>query len=82
MLPSINQEAARNKRNTRVQTANKGSDPSLTPTQRLGREAENMITFERIYVNGINPHDKFIELQHTMGILEQMEAGVFGLVET
>ena len=41
-----------------------------------------MITFEHITVHGINPHDGFIELKNTMGILGTMEADIFSLVET
>ena len=40
------------------------------------------MSFEHINVNGIRPHDEFVELQNTMGILGNMEASVYSLVET
>ena len=63
-------------------TCNKDILPSLTPSQQVVCRSENIISFERINVNGINPHDDFIELQNTMGIFKKMEAGVFSMVET
>jgi len=45
-------------------------------------EAANIISFEHININGINPHEKVSELNNTMGIIERMEAGVFSVVET
>ena len=53
--------------------ANGSGIPSLTPSQHLGKEAEEVITFEHINVNGINPHDDFVELTNTMGVLKKME---------
>ena len=70
------------KREKKVSSCNRNIPPSLTPSQRVGCGSENIISFEHINVNGINPHDDFIELQNTMGILQKMEAGVFSMVET
>ena len=75
-------ETIKLKRGRRVIEANKNSAPSLLPSQRLGKEAENILSFEHINVNGIRPHDEFVELQNTMGILESKEASVYTLVET
>ena len=44
--------------------------------------AEEIISFEHINVNGVNAHDDFVELSNCMGILENMEAGVYSIVET
>ena len=33
-------------------------------------------------MNGVNAHDDFVELSNCMGILENMEAGVYSIVET
>ena len=60
------------RREKRISTANNGSAPSRTPSQRLGTQAHNIISFEHIDVNGIHPHDGFVELQNTMGILGNM----------
>jgi hypothetical protein len=70
------------KRKQRVQQCNGTIYPSKTPSQRVGKGSENIISFEHINVNGINPHDGFIELQHAMGVLNTMEAWVFSMVET
>ena len=59
------------KRSKRVKEANGSGIPSLTPSQHLGKEAEEVITFEHINVNEINPHDDFVELTNTMGMLEK-----------
>ena len=40
------------------------------------------MSFEHINVNDIRPHDDFVELQNIMGILGNMEASVYSLVET
>ena len=48
----------------------------------MGSGSKNLISFEHINVNGINPHGDFIELQNSMGILNKMEAGVYIMVET
>ncbi len=50
--------------------------------KRIGKEADEVITFEHININGINPHDEFVELKNTMGILEKMETGIYIIVET
>ena len=55
---------------------------SLSSSQRLGKEADNVLSFEHINVNGIRSHDEFVELQNTMGILGNMEGSVYSLVET
>ena len=70
------------KRARRVIEANKNLEPSLTPSQKTGNEADNVLSFEHINVNGIRPHDEFVELKNTMGILDKMEASVYSLVET
>ena len=64
-------------RNARVLEANVNSTPSLTPSQRVGEGAQDIISFEHININGINPHDNFAELTNTIGILDTMEAGVY-----
>jgi len=74
--------AIRRRREQQVEKANLGSPPTRTPRQRLGGKAEDVISFEHINVNGINSHDQFVELTNTMGILDNMEAGVYSLVET
>ena len=48
----------------------------------MDKEAEEVISFEHINVNGINPHDDFVELANAMEIIETMEAGVYSLLET
>ena len=77
-----NLDEIRKNREQKIEEANAESFPSLTPSQRLGKQGNEIITFEHINVNGINPHDEFVELQNTMGILEKMEAGVYSIVET
>ena len=47
----------------------------------MGNEADNVLSFEHINVNGIRPHDEFVELKNTMGILDKIEASVYSLVE-
>ena len=74
--------AIRQRREYKVKEANANSSPSLPPSQRTGKEADEIISFEHINVNGINPHDEFVELTDTMGILEKMEAGVYNIVGT
>ena len=69
-------------RNARVLEANVHSTPSLTPSQRVGEGAQDIISFEHININGINPNDNFAELTNTMGILDTMEAVVYSIVET
>ena len=51
----------RSRQKKQVSRCNKKMHPSLTPSQRVGRGSENLISFEHINVNGINPHDDFIE---------------------
>ena len=75
-------EDIKEKRKRRVLEANGKTEPSFTPSQRMGQDAENILSFEHINVNGIRPHDDFIELKNTMGILHNMEASVYSLVET
>jgi len=72
----------RGKRAERVTKANGGSPPSRSPSQCLGVETEEIISFEHINVNSTNAHDNFVELCNAMGILENMEAGVYSVVET
>ena len=62
--------------------ANRNRVPSRTPSQRVGKESQDIISFEHVNINGINAHDSFVELSNTMGILDAMEAGVFSVVET
>ena len=70
------------KQGERLLNANEHRTPSRTPRQRLGVRADDIVLFEYININGINSHDSFIELSNTMGILEQMELGVYIIVET
>jgi len=63
-----------------VTEANSSSPPSRSPSQRLG--AEDIVSFEYINGNGINAHANFVELSNAMGILENMEAGVYSVVKT
>lgn len=65
-----------------INEPNKGSVPSRAPSQRFGHGATEVISFQNINVNMINPHDNFAELTNTMGILEVMEAGIYIVVET
>ena len=69
-------------REERVLHSNEHRTPTRTPSQCLGVRADEIISFEHININGISSHDSFIELSNTMGILEQMEAGVYNVVET
>ena len=62
--------------------ANGNRPPALSPSQRLGEGAEDIVSFEHININGINAHDNFVELSNAMGMLEPMEAGVYSMVET
>ena len=69
-------------REDRILAANRNRLPTRTPSQRLGSEASEIISFEHVNINGINSHDNFVELSNTMGIIETMETGVFSVVET
>ena len=69
-------------RQQRVGEMNKDTIPSRTPHQIHGNNTDQVISFEHINVHGLNPHDGFIELKNTMGILGTMEADIFSLVET
>ena len=69
-------------RRQKIIEANGTRPPSRSPSQRLGLGAEEIISFEHINVNGVNAHDDFVELSNCMGILENMEAGVYSIVET
>ena len=40
--------AIRQRREQKVKEANENSSPSLTPSQRIGKEADEVITFEHI----------------------------------
>ena len=42
----------------------------------------DIVSFEHINVNKINPHSQFVELTHTMEALEKMVAGFFIINET
>ena len=68
--------------NARVQERNKGTELSKTPTQRLGKDSDAVISFEHINAHGTKPHDTFVELTNTMEILASIEVGVYILVET
>jgi len=72
----------RGKQAERAAEVNGSSPPSRSSSQRLGAEAEDIISFEYINVNSINPHDNFVELSNAMGILEKMEAGFYSVIET
>ena len=61
---------------------NKGTTPSRTHQQQYGAKVDHVISFEHINAHGINPHDDFVELKNTMNILENIEAGIYSLVET
>jgi len=74
-------EKVRQSRENKVKDTNTDSFPNLTPSKRLGKETDKIISFEHINVNGINPYDEFAELTNTIGILEKMEAGVYCIVE-
>ena len=60
-----------------MEAANNGSRPTPSVSQRYGKESEEIITFEHINLNGINPHDNFVELTNIYGILKTMQAGVY-----
>ena len=70
------------KRAERVNEANGSSPPYRSPSQHLGAESEEIISFEHINVNGINVYDNFVELSNAIDILENMEARVYSVVET
>ena len=36
-----------------------------------------IISFKHIHINGINPHYEFVELDHVMGVLDKIYAGVY-----
>ena len=40
-----------------------------------------MISFDHINVHGINLHENFVGLSNTMCILNNMEAGIYSMVE-
>ena len=71
-----------NKRENRVKEANVNSIPFKILSQRWVRGAEKVISFEHINSHGIDSHDDFAELPNTMRFLDQMEAGVYSVVET
>ena len=75
-------EHVKSKRKARVLEANGNRIPSLTPSQRVGAGAQDIIFFEHINITGINAHENFAELTNAMGILTTMEAGVYSMVET
>ena len=52
------------------------------PSTTIRKKADQVISFEHISVHGVNPHDNFVELSNTMGILNNMEAGIYSMVET
>ena len=68
------------KRGERVLEANGNLTPSLSPSQRLGAGAWDIISFEHVNINGINTHDNFVELSNAIDILATMEAGVYSTV--
>ena len=69
-------------REDRIKAVNRNCVPSRTPSQRLGKDEQDIISFEHGNINCINAHDSFVELSNTMGILDSMEAGVFIVVKT
>ena len=69
-------------RANRVKKENFHSIPSRTPSQRVGKDVKDFISFERINVHGINQHVNFVELISTMGMLEQIKSGVYRVVKT
>ena len=75
--PLISVEERKRRRAKRVEAANNGSRPTPSVSQRYGKESEEIITFEHINLNGINPHDKFVELTNIYRILKTMQAGVY-----
>ena len=65
-----------------VKEANRGSLPTQHLKARYGQKgSEEIITFEHINVNGINPHDGLIELTNTLGIFKSIGAGFYGINE-
>ena len=64
-----------------MKDTNTDSFPTLTPSQRPGKEADTIISFEHINVNGINPYDEFVEIINTMGILKKLKLE-YSIVET
>ena len=46
-------------------------------TERYSKESDEIITFEHINLNGINPHNNFIELTNLYGIIKKMGTGVY-----
>ena len=65
----------RQSRENKVKDANTDSFSTLTPSKRLGKETDKIISFEHINVNGINPYDEFAELTNTMGIWSLLHSG-------
>lgn len=73
---------SRERREKKVKEANRGSLPTKSLKEKYGeKESEEIITFEHINVNCINPHDGFIELTNTLGIFKTMGAGFYGINE-
>ena len=66
----------------RIKEANRNRVPSRTLSQRVGKDAYDIISFKHVNINGINAHDSCVELSKTMGFLDAIEAGVFIVVET
>ena len=60
---------------------NKETNRSRTPKQQYGKPSDTIITFEHTKVRGINFHDEFLKLQNIIHILENMEVGVYSMVE-
>ena len=65
----------------KVMLANIASIPSKPLQSTYGTTTEGVISFEHINVNGINPHNNFVELTHIMGSLEAMGASVYSINE-
>ena len=80
--PLIHCKHAKQRTEKKVIASNSGSIPSKTLTEKYGVKAsEQIFSFEHININGINPHDDFIELTNMVGILQTMGAGVYGINE-
>ena len=59
-----------------------GITPSRTPKEQYGNISDQAISFEQTNVYGINPHDGLVKIKNIMEILANMEAGIYGFVET
>ena len=56
---------------------NKHTTPTKTIKESYGELDNDIVSFEHINIHGINPRSQFVELTHTIGVLEKWEQDYF-----